>query len=168
MSNVDMTWSRLLPSAQTMTPVAPTWERPRFDQAGAMQAAQKYLANQQAMGIAKEQAPVSLALQKARLAQEENDVGRMGVSNRMDDLRLSAAERGEATAAEIGRSIQQVAQSCNPDAYIKHLFMTYGQTACGVRGKRADALSDVDCPTCLVRMYQTAIANPFVSGGAQP
>ena len=74
----------------------------------------------------------------------------------------------EHRAAQIGHSIQQVAQGCDPDAHLKHLFVTYVQTACGVRGKRADALSDVDCPTCLVRMYQTAIANPFVSGGAQP
>ena len=73
----------------------------------------------------------------------------------------------EATAVEIGRSIERVAKGCDPQAHIKHLRVSYRETACGITGSTADALSEIDCPTCLVRMYQTAVANPFVRDGGQ-
>lgn len=96
-----MGWARLLPSPQTMTPVAPTWERPRANIPGAMQAAQKYLADQQALESAKAEAPISLAMKQAQLVRAQHDVGRMGVGDEMEDLRLGQARSEAATADEM-------------------------------------------------------------------
>ena len=71
----------------------------------------------------------------------------------------------EGTATTIGRSIQDLVQGCDPDRDLLHLWVSYRQTACGVSsGKKASELRAVDCPTCLIRMYQTSVANAFVRG----
>ena len=69
----------------------------------------------------------------------------------------------EGTASMIGKSIENLAQACDPAALLVHLWTSYREAACGVlAGKRAQTLADVDCPTCLIRMYQTSVANAFV------
>ena len=70
----------------------------------------------------------------------------------------------EDTAKKIGDSIAALARACDPLAHATHLRLSYGPMACGrtLVSRTALALNAVDCPDCLIRMYQTSIANPLI------
>ena len=74
----------------------------------------------------------------------------------------------ECTAIMIGKSIENLVRACDPAALLVHLWTLYRGAACGVMtGKKAGTLAAIDCPACLLLMYQTSVANAFVRGGEQ-
>ena len=92
---------------------------------------------------------------------QAREISRQSMSRRNRARHIDRAD----VAQLIATSIETVAHACNPLGQLKHLWIDYRATACGVPvgvGKRAASLAEVNCPDCLIRMYKTAIVNPLI------